>query len=141
MVCGLCGSGISAEEKYKQLKDGTVAKYIYYGCGRSKDRHCKNPYLREEDLVEQLSALLDKIDLSETGVRVKFEEELKRHNKFHRTVLGMKGKADAHHEIDLRDYAKYVLRDGTNEEKRELMGCFKSGINLTNKTVTIAQVK
>jgi site-specific DNA recombinase len=25
MTCGLCGSGISAEEKYKQLKDGTVA--------------------------------------------------------------------------------------------------------------------
>jgi len=36
MVCGLCGSGISAEEKYKQLKDGTSARYIYYGCGRSK---------------------------------------------------------------------------------------------------------
>ena len=36
MTCGLCGSGISAEKKYKQLKDGTVAKYIYYGCGNIK---------------------------------------------------------------------------------------------------------
>lgn len=137
MVCGLCGSMISAEEKYKQLKDGTTAKYIYYGCGRSKDRNCKNPYLREEELVEQLTALLDKIDLSETGVRVKFEEELKRHNKFHRAVLGMKGKADAHHEIDLRDYAKYVLREGSNEEKRELMGCFKSRVTVAKKAVAI----
>lgn len=139
MVCGLCGSMISAEEKYKQLKDGTTAKYIYYGCGRSKDRHCKNPYLREEELVDQLVCLLDKIDLSETGVRVKFEEELKRHNKFHRAVLGMKGKADSHHEIDLRDYAKYVLRDGSNEEKRELMGCFKSKITVTQKKVSVAE--
>lgn len=138
MVCGLCGSMISAEEKYKQLKDGTTAKYIYYGCGRSKDRHCKNPYLREEELVEQLIALLDKVDLSETAVRVKFEEELKRHNKFHRAVLGMKGKADAHHEIDLRDYAKYVLREGSNEEKRELMGCFKSRIAVLKKVVTLS---
>lgn len=137
MVCGLCSSMISAEEKYKQLKDGTTAKYIYYGCGRSKDRHCKNPYLREEDLVEQLIVLLDKIDLSDTAVRVKFEEELKRHNKFHRAVLGMKGKADAHHDIDLRDYAKYVLREGSNEEKRELMGCFKSRITVLKKVVTL----
>jgi len=27
ITCGLCGSGISAEEKYKQLKDGTTARY------------------------------------------------------------------------------------------------------------------
>jgi DNA invertase Pin-like site-specific DNA recombinase len=36
MTCGLCGSGISAEEKYKNLKDGTVAKYIYYGCTQAQ---------------------------------------------------------------------------------------------------------
>ena len=137
MVCGLCDSGISAEEKYKQLKDGTTAKYIYYGCSRSRDRHCKNPYLREEELIGQLVVLLDKIDLAETAMRIKFEEELKRHNKFHRAVLGMQGKAEAHHEIDLRDYAKYVLREGSNEEKRELMGCFKSRITVKQGAVTI----
>lgn len=137
MTCGLCGSGISAEEKYKQLKNGTSAKYIYYGCGRSKDRHCKSPYLREEELVEQLVKLLDQIDLNQTGVRIKFEEELKRQNKFYRAVLGIKGKAETHQEINLRDYAKYVLREGTNEEKRELMGCFKSSIVVTKKEVSL----
>lgn len=140
MVCGLCGSSISAEEKYKQLKNGTSAKYIYYGCGRSKDRNCKNPYLREEELTDQFVKLMDKIDLNETGVHVKFEEELKRHNKFHRGVLGIKDKTVKHQEIDLRDYAKYVLLEGTNEEKRELMGCFKSKIVVKEKAVTIQGV-
>jgi len=137
MVCGLCGSGISAEEKDKQLKDGTTAKYIYYGCGRSRDRHCKNPYMREEELVEQFIRLMDQIDLNETGVQIKFEEELKRQNKFYRSVLGNKGKAEAHQDIDLKDYAKYVLREGSNEEKRELMGCFKSKIEVKNKVVIL----
>lgn len=137
MVCGLCGSGISAEEKYKQLKDGTTAKYIYYGCGRSKDRNCKSSYLREEDLVEQLIKLMDHIDLNETGVQTKFNEELKRQNKFYRGVLGLKGKAESHQDIDLKDYVKYVLREGTNEEKRELMGCFKSKISVMKRIVTI----
>ena len=77
MICGLCESSISAEEKYKQLKDGTVAKYIYYGCGRSKDRHCRNPYLREDELTEQLVKIMDKININGVGIQIKFEEELK----------------------------------------------------------------
>ncbi len=76
MLCGLCGSGMSAEEKYKQLKDGTTAKYIYYGCGRSKDRHCKNPYLREEELTEQLVKIMDQVDINQIGIQCRFEEEL-----------------------------------------------------------------
>jgi DNA invertase Pin-like site-specific DNA recombinase len=141
MVCGLCGSGISAEEKYKQLKDGTTAKYIYYGCGRSKDRHCKNPYMREEELTDQFIKLMDKIDLNETGVQIKFEDELKRYNRFHKGVLGIKGKGAEHQDINLRDYAKYVLHDGSNEEKRELMGCFRSNISLKNKDIWLEATK
>lgn len=141
MLCGLCGSGISAEEKYKQLKDGSVVKYIYYGCGRSKDRHCKNPYLREEELTEQLIKIMDQIDLNQTGVQHKFEEELRRYNKFNRGVLGIRNQIKDHEALDLRTYAKYILREGTNEEKRELMGCFKSQIKVTKKIVTINSEK
>jgi hypothetical protein len=137
MSCGLCGSAISAEEKYKQLKDGTVAKYIYYGCGRSKDRHCKNPYLREEELTDQMIKLLDRIDLNQIGIQHKFEEELKRHNKFNRGVLKIKNQDKAYQDVDLKTYAKYILKDGTNEEKRELMGCFKSKIKITKRNVEI----
>ncbi|MDE1924922.1 MAG: recombinase family protein [Patescibacteria group bacterium] len=138
MTCGQCGSCVSAEEKYKPRKDGTTIRYVYYGCGRSKDHHCTgNKYLREEDLVEQLLGVLDQIDLNEVGVEMKFKEELKRHNKFQRTVLGF-SKADAKHEdIDLRTYAKYILKEGTNEEKRELMGCFRSKLKFTKGIVTI----
>jgi hypothetical protein len=137
MVCGLCESGISAEEKYKQLKDGTVAKYIYYGCGRSKDRHCKNPYIREDELTEQLTKILDKININEVGIQIKFEEELKRFNKFQRGVLGFSKMNNEHEDIDLKTYAKYILREGTNEERRELMGCFKSRIKVLKRVVTI----
>ncbi len=139
MICGLCGSGISAEEKYKPLKNGTTARYIYYGCGRSKDRHCKSMYLREEDLIEQLVKLMDKIDLNEAGIKYKFEEELKRFNRFRKGVLGISGSGEKHEDIDLKTYAKYVLLEGANEEKRELMGCFKSKIKITRRIVEIEQ--
>ncbi len=137
MTCGLCGSGISAEEKYKQLKDGTTAKYIYYGCGRSKDRHCKNPYLREEDLTEQLIKLMNKVEFNSTAVQIKFEEELKRYNRFHRGVLGVSGNSTKHKDIDLKTYAKYILKEGSNEERRELMGCLESKVFIGNKVVKL----
>lgn len=137
MICGLCGSGISAEEKYKQLKDGTTTKYIYYGCGRSKDKQCKNGCLREEELTTQLISIMDQIDLNETGVQIKFQEELKRYNKFNRGVLGVQKRSTKHEDIELKTYVKYILKEGTNEEKRELMGCFKSKIKVTKKVVTI----
>ena len=140
MVCGLCGSGISAEEKYKQLKDGTVAKYIYYGCGRSKDRHCKCQYLREEELVDQLLKVLDQIDFNNLNIKHKFDEELKRMNKFQKKVLGMNNPKETYKEIDSKTYAQYILREGTNEEKRELMGCFKSKVKITKGVVTIESV-
>ncbi len=137
MICGQCGSGISAEEKYKQLKDGTVAKYIYYGCGRSKDRHCKCKYLREEELVEQLLKVLDQINFNNLGIQHKFDDELKRMNKFQKKVLGMSSPKESYKEIDSKTYAQYMLREGTNEEKRELMGCFKSKVRITKGVVTI----
>ncbi len=137
MACGLCGSGISAEEKYKQLKDGTVAKYIYYGCGRSKDRHCKNQYLREEELVNQLEKLIDQIELNSIGIQHKFEEEIKRINKLQKRVLGIAQSPANYEEIDLKAYVKYILRDGTNEEKRELMSYFKSKIQVKEGRIRI----
>ncbi len=140
MTCGLCGSGISAEEKYKQLKDGTTAKYIYYGCGRSKDRHCKNPYLREEDLTDQLIKLMNKVEFDSTAVQIKFEDELKRYNRFHRGILGVSGSSTKHKDIDLKTYAKYILKEGSNEEKRELMGCLESKVVVQNRTVEMQKV-
>lgn len=138
MTCGTCGSCISAEEKYKALKDGTTARYVYYGCGRTRDKQCKgNKYLREEELVNQLLASIDQIDISELGVQMKFEEELKRYNRFQRTVLGMSDPKAKHSDVDIKTYAKYILKEGTNEEKRELMGCFKSKIKITKGVVII----
>jgi hypothetical protein len=137
MICGQCGSGISAEEKYKPRKDGTVKKYVYYGCGRSKSQTCHSKYLQEDDLIDQLISLLDQIDFNTLGIEQKFEDELKRFNKFQRGVLGITNKGESHTDIDLRTYAKYTLKEGTNDERRELMGCFKSKIKITQGVLTI----
>jgi hypothetical protein len=139
ITCG-CGSGITACEKYKKLKDGTTAKYIYYGCTKSRNLHCKEGYIREEELIGQLINIIDRLDVNELGMKQKFEEEVARFNKFQKSVLGLtKDPAKEILGIDLKAYAKYLLREGSMIEKRELLSCFKSRLTIKDKTVYLAK--
>ncbi|MFH1192994.1 MAG: zinc ribbon domain-containing protein [Candidatus Jorgensenbacteria bacterium] len=141
MTCGKCGSGITAEEKYKKLKDGTTSRYVYYGCGRSKDHTCKSQYIREEELITQLIELIDKIDLNELGVKHKLEAEIERHQKFQRNVMGVSEVKDEDtktKDINLRNYIKYLLKEGSLIEKRELMACFKSKLVMKDKILALS---
>ncbi|MCC6520843.1 recombinase family protein [Candidatus Nomurabacteria bacterium] len=137
MTCGLCGSGITADEKFKKQKNGNVHRYIYYTCCKSADKHCKGGYLREEDLVEKLTELIDTIHLDEIGMKEKIKTEIERHKQFNVGILGIKGETIKVADVDIRNYAKHVLRNGTTFEKRELIGCLKSKIILSNKQVNI----
>jgi len=136
-TCGYCQSGISAEEKWKQLKDGTHAKYIYYSCARSRDRNCKNKYIREEDLITELLKILDKVNINELGMRQKLEDEIARFNIFQRSVLGATEKLQTNKETDIRNYAKYILKEGAVTEKRELLANLRSRIVYKDKVLTL----
>lgn len=136
--CGLCGSGISAQEKYKNLKDGSTTRYVYYGCCRGKDLNCKSGYIREEELIEQFIKIMDVIDINEMGMRTKFEEEAARMAKFQRSFLSQDNqpKIDSK-DVDFRNYARYLLKEGSTIEKRELLYCVKSKFVLTAKQLTL----
>jgi DNA invertase Pin-like site-specific DNA recombinase len=136
-TCGYCGSGISAEEKWKQLKDGTHAKYIYYSCSRARNRNCKNHYIREEDLILELLKILDKVNINELGMRQKLEDEITRFNIFQRSVLGATDKIKNNKDTDIRNYAKYILKEGTVSEKRELLANLRSRIIYKDKLLTL----
>ncbi|TSC74041.1 MAG: Uncharacterized protein G01um101444_401, partial [Parcubacteria group bacterium Gr01-1014_44] len=137
IICGHCGSGITADEKYKKLKDGTVSKYIYYGCCRSRDLYCKGGYMREEELIAQLIRLLDKLDVNEFIISHKFREEVTRFQKFHRMVFGSAGPKTNQPDIDTKTYAKYLLKEGSMTEKRELLSCIKSRLIIKNKILQL----
>jgi len=139
-TCGYCQSGISAEEKYKQLKDGTSAKYIYYGCSRARDRNCKNKYIREEELIDELLKIMDKVNINELGMRQKLMDEIKRFNKLQKIVNKQTGKALVEeNDVNIRQYAKYLLKEGSVIEKRELLANLRSRLTYKDKKITLVQ--
>ncbi|MFA5750783.1 MAG: recombinase family protein [Candidatus Paceibacterota bacterium] len=134
MTCGLCGSGITADEKFKKQKNGNVHRHVYYGCTKARDKDCKCGYINEIDLLKQFEDLINKIDIDEIGIKEKIKAEVERVKKFQQILLNKKEKITVD-EIDIRNYAKYVLREGQDIEKRELLGCLKGKILLKEKKV------
>lgn len=136
MKCGLCGSGITADEKYKKLKNGEVNTHVYYGCTKVRDRNCKCGYINETDLIKQLQNLVDSIDLNEMGIKKKIEAEVLRYKKFNRALLKESTKIRVT-DIDIKNYVKFVLKDGSLAEQREIMTCFKNSVLLQQKQISL----
>lgn len=136
MTCGLCGSGISACEKYKKLKNGDTNVHVYYGCTKARDKHCKCGYMSEAELIKQLQALVDKVEVNELTVKKQIMAEVTRYKKFEASLLGHDLNFEVG-DIDIKRYIKFLLKDGSIEEKREILSSMKSTIELANKSVSL----
>ena len=62
--CGVCDCTITAERKYKKLKDGSLTTYDYYHCTGKRGCTQRSVYTRENDLWEQLLELLEGYELA-----------------------------------------------------------------------------
>jgi DNA invertase Pin-like site-specific DNA recombinase len=136
--CGACGSGITADEKFKKLLDGSVSRYVYYGCTKGKDIHCRTGYIREDELLKQMLELIDRVDLNQLGIKEKIENEIDRYYKFKTSVLGESDtKKNKRKDLDIKNYAKYILREGSVYEKRDLLANLRSKLVLKDKKLGI----
>jgi len=138
MTCGLCGSGISADEKYKKLKNGKFNTHIYYGCTKAKDKNCKCGYINEVDLIIQLQKLVDTITLKENIVLKKLRDEVTRFKKFQLALSNESTDIKVTNK-DIKNYVKFILKDGDISEKRSILESLTSKITLKNKKVYISK--
>lgn len=135
LTCGSCGSGVTAEEKFKDIIDGSVRRYVYYHCTRARNLNCQEPYIREEALVNQLIAILEKVDIDKLAVENRFTEDLIRYKGFMQSVLKQNGATVQTPEVDIRDYAKHILLTGKREDKQAIMACVTTTLYLKAKTI------
>jgi DNA invertase Pin-like site-specific DNA recombinase len=129
LKCGRCGSGITAQDKIKCCKNGIVKRYIYYHCTQGRDFYCPEPYIREEKLVEAFLNLLDKITVEAVESQEALKLELDKFRRLSSAVMGYRDNP----EINLYNFAKYILIEGKRDEKRALISCLSQTIYLKNK--------
>lgn len=134
--CGVCGSGITADEKFKNLKGGGVNRYVYYRCCKSQNRDCNNPAINEDDLIIAFQNMADKLELNKVELNEKMNVEIQRFKKLQAMFLGKK-KSEKIEPVDLRDYAKFVLSEGSILEKRAILGSIQNEIILKNRKILL----
>ena len=144
MRCGECGNGIYAEEKLKRLKSGEMARYVYYGCKGRWIKKCSQKYIREEALTDQLCKMIDDIEIDRIAASQKVQAEIEKMKKV-AVMIGGGAIADqlttAAAKFDVRAYAKHILKDGTREEKREILDKIKSSLILIDGTVCLTALR
>ncbi len=136
MKCGVCGSGITADEKFKKLLNGGVNRHVYYRCTKAKDRNCKNPALNETELIESLLDMVDTLNINKVKLTAKLDVEIQKFKKLQAMFLGKK-KTEKIEPIDLKDYTKFVLKEGSPLEQRSILECISSELVLKNKIIKI----
>jgi len=72
-------------------------------------------------------------------MRQKLEDEISRFNIFQRSVLGSTDKLKNNTDTDIRNYAKYILKEASVSEKRELLGNLRSKIVYKDKILTLLE--
>lgn len=78
--------------------------------------------------------MIDDLEIQTVPLKEKITEEVKRFKKFQSMLLGNKTPI-AVKDIDIRNYAKFILQEGSMEEKREFLRCLKSEILFNNKNI------
>lgn len=137
--CGKCGSGVTASEKFKRLKNGDVNKYIYYHCTKFRNRYCHEKYIREDNLIGLLLQLFDNISINKIQISNKLNREVERHRKFVNGILGQEVAETQTNQVNIRNYAKYLLQEGARDEKREIIGCLDATIFIKDSQIYLKE--
>jgi hypothetical protein len=77
------------------------------------------------------------MDLNDIEVKHKFQEEVKRYNIFQKRVLKNGDNEQPQKDVDIKSYMKYLLKEGSISEKREILSCIKNKIVIRKKILTI----
>ena len=132
LKCGSCGSGITAQEKFKKTQKHGIRRYVYYHCTQSRNYDCSESYLREEKLTEEFTQLLADITPEQVRAKESLQAEL---DKFIRLSVAVRGNNDNPEDVNMGGFAGYIFSSGTRLEKRALLSCLNQTLYLKNKAV------
>ncbi|MCL4378582.1 MAG: recombinase family protein, partial [Actinobacteria bacterium] len=120
-TCYSCDSSICGEERYRKLTNGRTRPHIYYHCTRGKNRNCKEGYITEKGLIKLIIEHINKLNDDQIIIPEKLKEGVTDYKKIVKDTLYFNtNKMDDDIEVTNKDYAKYILNQGSMTAKREL---------------------
>ena len=96
--------------------------------------------IREDALIIQLLDMVDTLDINTISLSDTLKEEIRRYNLFQSQLL----KKDARDvvsvkQINLREFMRYIIANGSKDEKREILAMIQADILLKDKQVYVEE--
>ena len=133
--CGSCGSRLTVEEHFKPLKDGTKRRHVYYHCTKStKDPDCREPSIKADDITEQILQMVDAGVFNDIEPSERLFKKIEQYKRVTSQLIKDHGIAASEGQ-HFKNYASYVLRQGTLSEQDEFIRGMNSTILLHNRNL------
>jgi len=118
LTCGKRESSITAEEKFKLLKDGTYNRHVYYSCAKGKNRNCDQKDINETKLIEQFSKYIR--SNSDVSLSNELTRTITTHHRIVMYHLGTRG-IETDSIRPLTSYTEYVIASSNHRLMRDLL--------------------
>lgn len=136
--CATCGSAIVGEDKWRKRKNREARHHIYYHCSRQKDYNCPEPYLTEEKLTKELLNYIEltaKNRLRSIIYTDKLKNYIEEYSKTREIILLERDISPGYELPPLPEYSRYALKNGSMQEKREIIKALDGPLCIHNKSV------
>lgn len=137
--CASCGANIVAEDKYRKRKARPPVYHIYYHCSRQKDYNCPEPFIDEEKLIKELLRYINFTNMAHPQMIKQTQAlnyYLEEYGKMRNMILLQQDIDPNHQPLNLFEYAKYALHNGSLEEKRELINSLGDNLYIHDRFVS-----
>ncbi|MFH1601884.1 MAG: recombinase family protein [Candidatus Shapirobacteria bacterium] len=142
--CASCGATVTGEEKFRKRKHRDPRRHVYYQCSKARNKRCKEPMLNEKRLIGALIRYINFMSMhhpQKIKLTPKVKIGIETYRKIREQVLLLKDINPGSGEVSFTEYAKYVLRDGADEEKREIVKVFGKHLYVHDKEVCSAPIR
>lgn len=137
--CGNCGSNVIGEERWRKRKSRPPVHHIYYHCTKQKDWNCKEPYISEDKLIKELLRYINFTVVAHPKLIKRtplLQKHIREYEKAREITLLQQDIDPDHVTFGLNEYAHYALRNGSIDEKREIVKALSRGLFISNKFVS-----
>ena len=104
--------------------------------GRRRGRRLRDT---PQQLMDELSSVIDRVDIDLIGMRQLLEVDIDKWYKVHKFLTGesLTDLQIENKDHDLREYAKIIFKEGRIDEQREILKHLKDRLILKNKKIYI----
>jgi hypothetical protein len=132
LKCYSCGASIVGEEHTRHYSNGHNPQFVYYHCSRQVNHNCKEPYISEKGIVEELYNIRNELITDLRKVEPGLNDAI---DKFTRMMSVTDKNYDKKEMVG--GYIKYVLYEGSLFEKTRLIRNLEIKLALHDKKLII----